>query len=147
MSDGGVISAAMTAAFLIQTLISLLALAGLVGLAAWLGLPRDKDPLKEERARALFAEDFPDTAVAAVWIAPDGASALGRAGDEALIAYRAGDGFVLRSIPWNRLSHATFANGRAMLKLDDVAAPKAIFDLGEGENWPPRRLAPQDLAA
>jgi hypothetical protein len=137
----------MTAAFLIQTLISLLALAGLVGLAAWLGSPRDKDPLTEERARALFAEDFPNTAIAAVWIASDGASALGRAGDEALIAYRVGDGFVLRSTPWSRLSHAVVANGRAVLKLDDVAAPKAVFNLGEGADWPPHRLDLQGLAA
>jgi len=147
MGDGDVISAAMTAAFLIQTVISLLALAGLVGLAAWLGLPRDRDPLTVERARALFAEEFPDTAVAVVWIAPDGASALGRAGEEALIAYRAGDGFVLRSIPWSRLSRAVVVNGRAMLKLDDVAAPKATFNLGNGADWPPQHLAPQDLAA
>jgi hypothetical protein len=137
----------MTAAFLIQTLISLLALAGLVGLAAWLGLPRDKEPLTEDRARTLFAEDFPDTSVAAVWIAPDGASALGHAGDQALMAYRVGDGFVLRSAPWSRLSRAAVANGRAVLSLDDVAAPKAVFNLGEGADWPPHRLAPPDLAA
>ncbi len=145
MGDGGVISAAMTTAFLIQTLISLLALAGLVGLAAWLGLPRDKEPLTDDRARALFAEEFPGTAITAVWVAPDGASAVGRAGDEALIAYRAGDGFVLRSTPWRRLSHAFVAHGRAVLHLDDVAAPKATFNVGEGADWPPLRLGPQNL--
>ena len=131
----------MSGAFLIQTLISLLALAGLVGLAAWLGLPRDREPLTEMRVRTLFAEEFPDVRVSAVWIAADGKSALSRSDEEALIAYRVGDGFVLRSTSWSAISAAAIKDGRVSLKIDDVAAPRAAFALADGAPWPPQELA------
>jgi hypothetical protein len=131
----------MSPAFFIQLLISALAVAALVGLAAWLGVPREAPLLDDAHARRLLAEEFPDAAVGRLWVAADGASALGRAGDEALIVYRAGDGYVIRAAPWSSVASGVVRNGRAVLKLDDVAAPLARFALTDGATWPPRELA------
>jgi hypothetical protein len=130
----------MTAAFLIQTIVSALAVFALVGLAAWLGRPKAIAPLDEAAARRLFAEELPGADIDAVCIAPDGKSALARFGDAALIAYRAGDGFVVREAPLSVLSAAQLQDGRALLRLDDVAAPRAVFALPTGAPWPPRAL-------
>ena len=131
----------MTLAFLTQLLISGVAVAALVGLAAWLGVPRDAPKLDEDHARTLLAEEFPDALVGAMWVAPDGTSALARSGEDALIVYRAGDGYVIRSAPWSAVHAGTVRSGRAMLKLDDVAAPHARFTLDEGGAWPPQMFA------
>lgn len=127
----------MTLAFLTQLLISGLAVAALVGLAAWLGLPRDAGPLDDAKARRLLAEDYPDAPVQALWLSADGAGALARSGDEALILYRAGDGHVIRAAPWSSVAAGVVRNGRAVLKLDDVTAPRAAFRLADGASWPP----------
>ncbi len=130
----------MTAAFLIQLAVSALAVAALVGLAAWLGVPREAPVLDEAHARTLLAEEFPDADLGKLWIAADGLSALARSGDEALIVYRAGDGYVIRAAPWSAVQAGVVKGHRAILKLDDVAAPRAVFALAEGATWPPRAL-------
>jgi hypothetical protein len=130
----------MTLAFWIQLAISAIAVAALVGLVAWLGLPREAPPLDQSHARRLLADEFPDACPRMIWIAADGESALARSEDEALIVYRAGDGYVVRSAPWSRVLAAVVKNGRAMLKLDDAAAPSARFTLGDGAAWPPKDL-------
>jgi len=130
----------MTLAFLTQLLISGLAVAALVGLAAWLGLPRDAGPLDEAKARRLLTEEFPDAPIDALWLAHDGGGALARSGDEALILYRAGDGHVIRSAPWSSVGAGVVRNGLAVLRLDDVTAPRAAFALSDGAPWPPAEL-------
>ena len=130
----------MSAAFLIQLLVSAVAVAALVGLTAWLGVPRAAPVLDKAHARALLADEFPDANLGRLWIAPDGAAALARVGEEALIVYRAGDGYVIRSAPWTSVESGVVSGGRAILKLGDVAAPRAIFALPDDSSWPPTAL-------
>ena len=125
---------------MIQLLVSAVAVAALVGLTAWLGVPRAAPVLDEAHARTLLAEEFPDADLGRLWIASDGASALARAGEEALIVYRAGDGYVIRSAPWTSVEAGVVKDRRAILKLGDVAAPRAVFALPDGATWPPTAL-------
>jgi len=128
----------MTPAFLLQTLASLVAILLLVALAAWARIARSAPALDEDTARVLIAEEFPDHAIGPVWVAADGGSAIARSEDEALIVYRAGDGYVARSLPWTRLAEGKAAGAEAALKLGDITAPRARFALGEGAVWPPQ---------
>ena len=114
-------------AFVIQFLGSLVAVAALVGLVAWARIAHDAPLLDEARARALFAEEWPDLTVGEVWVAPDGQAALGHAGSLALVAWRAGDGYRWRQAPFHRLSACRARDGKIMLKLDDVATPDLRF--------------------
>ena len=127
-------------AFVLQFIGSLVALAAVVGLIAWLGSPREVGPLDAARARALLAEEFPNAQIGPIWIAADGLSAIARAGGEALIIYRAGDGHVIRAAPWSSVAAARLRNGRAVLRLDDVSAPRVGFATGDAP-WPPQELA------
>ena len=130
----------MTPAYIIQTLVSFLAILMLVGIAWWAKIARHAPDLDEASARALIAVEFPDHAVGAVWVAADHRSALARSGDEALIVYRAGDGYVARSTPWVRLAEGRPGKGVVALKLADFTAPRARFTLAEGATWPPASL-------
>jgi hypothetical protein len=130
----------MNTAFLTQLLISGAAIAALIGLSAWLGVPRDAGTLDEAKARRLLAEEFPEAPVHTLWLSADGGGALAKCGGEALIVYRAGDGHVIRSAPWSIVGAGVVNNGRAVLKLDDVTAPRAAFKLAEGASWPPTEL-------
>jgi hypothetical protein len=89
----------MTAAFLVQLLVSALAIAGLVGLAAWLGIPRVAGAMDEDAARKALAEELPDRAIGTLWLSPDGRGAIAVEGDEALIVRRVGDGHVVQVAP------------------------------------------------
>ena len=131
----------MGTAFWLQFLASGVAVAALVGFVAWLGVPRDRAPLDAVRARELLLEEFPDTVLGPLWVAADSQSALALAGGEALIVYRAGDGCVIRSAPWSSIESAVVAQGRATIKLYDVAAPKVRFALADGASWPPSEFA------
>ncbi len=127
----------MTPAFLLQTLASLVAIFLLVALAAWARIARPAPALDADTARALIAEEFPDHALGPVWVAGDGAAAIARSQDEALIVYRAGDGYVARSLPWSKLADGRASGGAVALKLGDVTAPRIRFSLAEGGAWPP----------
>jgi hypothetical protein len=127
-------------AFFVQFIGSVIAVAALVGLAGWLGSPREAGPLDETRARTLLAEEFPDAPIGPIWIAADGLSALARAGDRGLILYRAGDGHVIRSAPWSSVAAAPVSAGRAAVRLDDVSVPRVRFTVGDAP-WPPAELA------
>jgi hypothetical protein len=127
----------MTPAYLIQTLVSFLAILVLVGIAWWAKIARHAPDLDEASARALIADEFPDHAIGAVWVAADHRAALARSGDEALIVYRAGDGYVARSLPWARLGEGKAVRDGVALKLADFTAPRARFALAEGATWPP----------
>ena len=128
----------MNTAFLIQVAISALAVAAMVALAAWARIARPLAPLDEAQARALFAEDFPDRTVEAVWVATDGAGALAKSGAEALVLSRIGDGYATRHLPWTDAAAVGLRDGKLTLRLADVAAPKAVIALAA---WPPKDLA------
>lgn len=123
-------------AFVIQFLGSLVAVAALVGLVAWARIAREAPLLDETRARALFAEEWPELSISEVWIAPDGQAALGHAGALALVAWRAGDGYRWRAAPFAALSAFETRSGKVRLKLNDVATPPLAFAVPQGD-WPP----------
>ena len=129
--------AGMTLAFLTQTMVSLIAIAALVALAAWARIARPAEPLDEARARALLAEEFPGQAVEALWIAADGRSVVARCGDDALVLYRLGDGYVARSLPWTDLVNARHIGAVRELRIKDVTAPRVRLSWNEGAAWPP----------
>lgn len=127
----------MTPAYLLQTLASLVAVLLLAGLAWWAKIARAAPRLDTDSARALIADEFPDRAIEAVWVAADGAAAIARSEGEALIVYRSGDGYVARETPWTRLAEQRPDKGMVALRLTDITAPRARFALADGAAWPP----------
>jgi hypothetical protein len=128
----------MNTGFLIQTAASLVAIGLMVALAAWAKIARPQPPLTEARARELLAEDYPDRAIQAVWVSADGAGALAKSGEAALVLTRLGDGWAARQLPWAKAVASPSADGKVSLGLGDVAAPRAVFRLAA---WPPKELA------
>ena len=122
--------------FWVQLAGSAVAVAGLVGVVAWAKIARPAEPLDADSATALFAEEFGCDRPSEVWLAPDGLSAVAHAGDFALVAWRAGDGYRLRKVAFSHLAAAKTASGRVHLKLDDPATPPLSFSVPEGA-WPP----------
>ncbi len=127
----------MDKALLVQLLGSAVAVALLVGLAAWARIARSSPPLDEVAARALLAEEFPDHRAEALWIAGDGAAVVARAEDLALVLWRKGDGYVARSAPWRDVVEASATDGRVRLAAVDGAP---WIRLGE-RAWPPLEAA------
>jgi hypothetical protein len=125
----------MSWAFLIQTLISALAIGGLIWLAAWARIAAPRPPLDAAAARALMAEEFPNARPDGVWVAADGRAALARAGDQALVVYLRGDDYVARSLAWRELAAAPVEGGAVRLAFHDIAAPVARIALAGA--WPP----------
>jgi hypothetical protein len=123
---------------MIQTAGSAVAVALMIGLAAWARIARPLAPLDETAARALFAEEFPGEPIEAVWVAADGRGAIARSGAVGLVVSRIGDGYVARHIPWTQALAATARNGKVSLKLGDVTAPRAVLAFAA---WPPKELA------
>ena len=123
----------MESAFLIQLAASAAAVAALIGLAAWARIARPFEPLDEAAAHRLFAEEFPDHPIDAIWLAGEGA--LARSGAAALVLSRLGDGYVARRLPWDRALAGPVRNGRLQLDLNDPSAPRAHLTL---DDWPPR---------
>ena len=123
--------------FVIQTVVSAVAIAGLVALAAWARIAAPRAPLTPGVARAVLGEEFPDAAIDGVWIAADGRSALARAGDQALIVYLRGDDYVARGLAWSEVAGAKAEAGVVRLAFHDIAAPVARLAVGEGTVWPP----------
>jgi len=124
--------------FLLQFVASALAVGALVLLVAWARIARPTPPLDEARARDLIAQEFPGRTIEGVWVASDGAGAVGRSGAAALIICRVGDGYAARSVPWAQALAASFKDGRLRVDLGEVAAPRAVLTL---EAWPPKDLA------
>jgi hypothetical protein len=133
-----------------ETLIKLAASAGLVGfmiaVAAWARIARPVAPLGDAGARALFDGEFPGRAFDLLWIAGDGAGAIARSGDEALVLYRLGDSWVARTMPWRLALVAPVVRGRVLLKLRDPAAPLARLAVSGISPWPPESTE-ESLAA
>lgn len=124
----------MDKGFVIQFLASGLAVSLLVGLAAWARIARPMNPLGEDRARVLFAEEFPDQSPDEVWVAVDGRGALARSGDRALILCEVGDAYLARDLAWGEAIKAPFRDGVVHFILKDIAAPRARLALAK---WPP----------
>ncbi|WP_436031021.1 hypothetical protein [Caulobacter sp. LjRoot300] len=129
---------------MIQLLGSAVAVSLLVALAAWARISRPTPPLDAEQANALLAVEFPDDRVDVLWIAADGAGLVARSGDRALVAWRKGDGYVARDLPWAAAPAATPVDGLLVLKTTDGVARLALKD---GEPWPPPRFAAREAAA
>ncbi|MDR3509731.1 MAG: hypothetical protein P4L64_17730 [Caulobacteraceae bacterium] len=123
--------------FWIQLAGSAVAIALLVAFAAWARIERPCPPLDEVAARALLAEEFPGRNFERLWIPADRRGVVARSGNEALILFRAGDGYVARSLGWTEAAHTAARDGRLQFRLEDVGAPVASF-LAEGAApWPP----------
>lgn len=127
----------MDKALLIQLGGSVLAVALLVAFAAWLGVARPTPPLDAEAAKALLAVEFPDHRPNALWIAADGAGLIARAGREALVVWRRGDGYVAREAPWSAVAALKPVGGRLSLRVADGRPVFAVAD----DVWPPKELA------
>lgn len=134
----------MDKALLIQLLGSAVAVSLLVAIAAWARIARPTPPLDAEAARALLAVEFPDDPVDALWIAADGAGLVARSGERALVAWRRGDGYVARDLPWAAVLVARPAKGVLVLEAAD-GAPRLA--LGDGEAWPPPPFLSREVAA
>jgi hypothetical protein len=127
----------MSSSFLIIQGLSALAVLLMIGFAAWARIAKPTPKLDLDRARALLAEEFPDERIGGVWVAADGASALARAGDKALILFQAGDGYVARDEAWAKLGDGERKGERLTLRLHDIGCDRASFALPAGAAWPP----------
>ncbi|TCS15030.1 hypothetical protein [Caulobacter sp. BK020] len=134
----------MDKALVIQLAGSAAAVGLLVALSAWARIARPTPPLDAEAARALLAVEFPDDRVDVLWIAADGAGLVARSGERALVAWRKGDGYVARDLPWAAALDAKSANKVVRLETADGVARLALKD---GEAWPPPRLLSGEIAA
>lgn len=131
----------MPTGFLVQLAGSAVAISVLTLLAAWARIARPTPALDEAHLRTLLVDEFPDVHPGAVWICPDGSGAVARARDDALIVFRLGDGYVTRSIPWSRLAKAELRDFKAIVHLNDPAAPIARLSVPAGAVWPPQLSA------
>jgi hypothetical protein len=135
---------ALDKALIIQLAGSAVAVSLLVALAAWARIARPTPPLDVEAARALLAVEFPDDPVEALWIAADGGGLVARSGERALVAWRKGDGYVARDLPWAAALAAGPARGVVVLRTADGVARLAVE---EGQAWPPPRFLSREAAA
>jgi len=126
---------AVTIAALIQLLISAIAVAAMVAVAAVATRGRGAPPLDDAAARALLDDEFPGCALDSLWIASDGLGAIARSGDEALVLGRMGDGYVARRVPWAQAEAVTPRDGKVRLNFHEFGAPGAILAMAA---WPPR---------
>ena len=128
----------MTAAYLIQFAVSALAVALMVGLAAWATRGRVAPPLDEAAARAWLTDEFPGKSIDAIWLATDGKGAIAKSGDRAFVLSQMGVGYVARQATWARVVSAGIKDGGVRITFSDVAAPKATIALAV---WPPKEFA------
>jgi hypothetical protein len=125
-----------TAAFLLQTAASGVAVLVLAGLAAWARLSKAMPALDEVAARRLLSEEFPGRPLERVWISDDGRGAVAKSGPAAMVLFASGDGFVARHLPWTDMTASKVLNGRVMVRLHDFAAPRANLAFAA---WPPKQ--------
>ncbi|MBI1406745.1 MAG: hypothetical protein GC145_11530 [Caulobacter sp.] len=122
----------------IQLLGSAVAVAAMVALAAWARIPRATPPLDEAAVRALLDIDYPGEIVEDIWIAADGAGAIARSGDRALVLSRLGDSWVTRDLSWSAALAAPIQGGRVRLRLKDPSAPRLALAVSGVNPWPPQ---------
>jgi hypothetical protein len=124
--------------FLLQLAGSAIAVAMMIGLAAWATYGRGAAPLDEADARRWLAHEFPGLPIETLWLATDGRGALARSGGRALILTRVGDGYAARQVDWSEALGAEVRDGRVRFALGDVTAPTAALALA---GWPPQERA------
>lgn len=124
-------------ATLVQLAASAALVAFMIAVAGWARIARPFAPLDQAAARALLAGEFPDRVADQVWVAGDGAGAIARAGEDALVIFRLGDSWVGRTMPWRLARVAPVRRGRVLLKLRDPAAPMARLAVSGVNPWPP----------
>ena len=118
--------------------VSLAAIFLMVGLAAWAKIAKPQTALTPDQALQLLILDYPLATIERLWIADDGAGAIGRHGDLALLLFRVGDSYVTRSIDWEQLVKASPKSGRVLVNLHEFEAPNASFAVSGV--WPPVNL-------
>ena len=123
----------MTLKFIITQLVTLAIVGAIMGLVAWVNIPRATPPLDEAEVRRRLAEDFPQTPLDRIWLALDRKGAVARSGDLALLLFRMGDSYVSRSMAWSKALQAEASKGRFWFKFNDFAAPRASLALAP--NW------------
>jgi hypothetical protein len=128
----------LNAAALIQLAISALAVAAMVGLAAWATRGRGAPPLDEATARRWLADEFPGQTIEGLWLAIDDKGAVAKAGDQAFVLTRMGDGYAARRLLWSQAVGAGIRDGRVHISLDDPGAPRAVLAMAV---WPPKEAA------
>lgn len=121
----------------IQLIGSVIAIVGMVALAAWARIPRPCPPLDEPAVRERLAVEYPDRTVDSVWLAADGAGAISRSGDKALILVRLGDSWVARDMAWEAVLASPIRSGRVRLRFKDPAAPRLSVAVSGVNPWPP----------
>lgn len=117
----------------IQLVGSAVAVAALVALAAWARLARPTPPLDAEAALRLLKEEFPDHCVDGVWLAGDGGGLIARSGEQALVLWRRGDGYVARSASWADVIASGASQGLIRLRAVDGVPALVVGD----RPWPP----------
>jgi hypothetical protein len=125
--------ASVTLKYIITQLVTLAIVGGIIGLVAWVKIPRATPSLEEAEVKRRLAEDFPQTPLDQIWIAIDGDGAVARSGDLALLLFLMGDSYVSRSIAWSNAVQAEAIKGRFWFRFNDFAAPKASLALAP--NW------------
>lgn len=130
---------------LLQLTVSALLVAFMILVAGLARIARPVAPLDEASARSLLAGEFPDLSPGYLWLAGDGAGAIARAGEDALVVYRLGDSWVARTMPWRLALLAPVKRGKVLLKLRDPAAPLARLTVSGVTPWPPEN--PQEALA
>ena len=121
---------------LIQLIGSAVAISVLVVIAAWARIARPMPPLDAATLGALLVQEFPDRHPRATWISADGAGALARDGDTALVLWRRGDGYVARDVAWPIVAGLKPSQGRVVIRLADA---RPVFAVAH-DVWPPREL-------
>lgn len=125
------------------TIIQIVSVAGVVVMiaAAWIArIPRPTAPLDEAGARTLLTVEFPGEPVDNLWIAAEGEGLVARSGQTALVIYRAGDGYVARSLPWDEAVAAPVRSGQVRFAFHDFAAPRARLSVSGINPWPPEEV-------
>lgn len=132
-------------ATLLQLAASAVLVAFMILVAGLARIARPVAPLDEASARTLLAGEFPDLSPDYLWLAGDGAGVIARAGEDALVAFRLGDSWVARTMPWRQALVAPVKRGKVLLKLRDPAAPLARLAVSGVNPWPPEN--PQEALA
>ena len=127
----------MSNVFLVQLGGSAVSIMVLVLLSAWARISRPTPALDGATVRPLIRDEFPDAEPDSIWFSMDGASAVAKAGEEALIIFRLGDGFVTRTTPWAQLAQARRTGDQVAIRLSDPAAPCIRLRVDADAAWPP----------
>lgn len=127
----------MDQGYAVQFAVSATAIIILALVAAWARIPRKVAPLDEGSARAVIADELPDTPVEKVWVDAAGQAAVAKSGSEGVVLFRVGDGFAVRSAPWAEVAHAVAKGDQVIIRFHDPAAPAARFQLSPGASCAP----------